>query len=59
MRVAASAAPSAADTMRWARTGAPVTRREWLEDCLVGILWYVGTFVVLGVLALVVRALAE
>jgi len=45
--------------MRLARTGARVARREWLEDCRAGILWYVGIFVVLGILAHVARALAE
>ena len=37
--------------MRWARTGTQVTREEWLEDFLTGLVWYVGIFVVLGVLA--------
>jgi len=58
MRVAASAAPSAANTNRWARTGAQVTWPEWLEDYLVGVLWYVGIFVVLAVLAHGVQVMA-
>lgn len=58
MRVAALAAPSAANTMRWARTGAQVTWQEWLEDCLVGALWYVGILVVLAVLAHGVQVMA-
>jgi hypothetical protein len=44
--------------MRWARTGTDVTRQEWLEDSLAGLLWYVGVFVVLGILVQVVRFLA-
>ena len=45
--------------MRWARTGAHVTSKEWREDNLAGILWYLGVFVVLGILADVVWAIAR
>ena len=45
--------------MRWARTGAHVTSKEWLDDNLAGILWYVGVFVVLGMLVDVVWAIAK
>lgn len=44
--------------MRWARTGARVTWQEWLEDCPVGVLWYVGILVVLAVLAHGVQVMA-
>jgi hypothetical protein len=48
-----------AGTTRWARTAARVTSKEWRDDNLAGILWYLGVFVVLGVLADVVRVVAK
>jgi len=54
----APAMSRATSVMRWARTGTDVTRQEWLEDSLAGLLWYVGVFVVLGILVQVVRFLA-
>jgi hypothetical protein len=41
--------------MRWARTGAQLTRKAWLEDYLAGLLWYLGVLSLLGVLAWVVQ----
>jgi uncharacterized membrane protein YphA (DoxX/SURF4 family) len=38
-------------SMRWARTAAPATRPEWREDNRAGLLWYVGGFLLLGLLA--------
>jgi hypothetical protein len=54
----APAASRTTNTMRWARTGTHLTRKEWLDDYLAGLLWFVGIFVVLGVLAHLVRVVA-
>jgi uncharacterized membrane protein YphA (DoxX/SURF4 family) len=35
----------------WARTGARVTGKEWREDNGAGLVWFVGGFVALGLLA--------
>jgi hypothetical protein len=43
--------------VRWARTGARVTQKAWLEDNLTGLAWFVGVFVVLSILALVVQSM--
>ncbi len=45
--------------MRLARTRARVTSKEWRDDNVAGIVWYVGVFVVLGMLVYVVRAIAK
>ena len=54
----APAVSRAPTVMRWARTGPQTTWQEWIEDCLAGLLWYGGVFLVLGVVAVIVRALA-
>jgi hypothetical protein len=38
--------------MQWARTGARITQKEWLEDSLAGLVWFLGVFLALGIFAL-------
>jgi uncharacterized membrane protein YphA (DoxX/SURF4 family) len=47
--------PVPAAGARWARTGARVTGKEWREDNGAGLVWLLGGFVALGVLACLIQ----
>jgi len=51
--------PTEPEPLRWARTGGHLTRKEWLEDYLSGLLWFVGIFVVLWMVVEAVGAISR